>query len=101
MGTTQGNTSKFVTYAGFAPATGDCAKFDANGNLVTSGAACGGGSGGGSVVYDLKDFTPSGWVWSTYRSTRQVRLGSFSAAAFYRQLRLRLQVAATVPAYCM
>jgi hypothetical protein len=45
-GTVQGNQTKFVSYAGSAPATDDCAKFDASGNLTTAGAACGGGSGG-------------------------------------------------------
>jgi len=46
VGTVQGNTTKFITYAGSAPATNDCAKFDANGNITTQGAACGGGGGG-------------------------------------------------------
>ena len=41
LGTTQGNTTKFVTYAGSNPASNECAKFDVNGNLVTSGAPCG------------------------------------------------------------
>jgi hypothetical protein len=43
-GTVQGNTTKVTTYAGSAPATNDCAKFDANGNVTTAGAACGSGS---------------------------------------------------------
>lgn len=44
-GTVQGNTTKVVTYAGSAPTTNDCAKFDANGNVTTAGAACGAGAG--------------------------------------------------------
>lgn len=48
-GTVQGNTTKVVTYAGSAPATSDCAKFDANGNVTTAGAACGSGSGTGQT----------------------------------------------------
>jgi hypothetical protein len=49
-GTVQGNTTKVVTYAGSGPATNDCAKFDANGNVTTAGAACASGAGtpGGS-----------------------------------------------------
>lgn len=47
VGSTQGNTSRFVSYAGTAPAANDCARFDANGNLTTNGAAC--GSGGGAT----------------------------------------------------
>lgn len=47
-GTTQGNTTKFVTYAGIAPAANDCARFDANGNLATNGGAC--GTGGALTV---------------------------------------------------
>jgi hypothetical protein len=48
--TRQGNTAKVVTYAGSAPTTDDCAKFDANGNITTAGAACGSGSGGVTSV---------------------------------------------------
>ncbi len=81
VGTTQGNTSKLVTYAGSAPATGDCAKFDANGNLVTNGAACGGGSG---VVYgtDLKDFTPSVASGVLTVQPGRVRFGTFVCTSF-------------------
>jgi len=50
VGTVQGNTTKFVSYAGSAPATDDCAKFDANGNITTNGSACGGGGGGSGTV---------------------------------------------------
>jgi hypothetical protein len=49
VGTTQGNTTKFVSYAGSAPATNDCAKFDVNGNLTTAGIACGGGGGSPTI----------------------------------------------------
>lgn len=47
-GTIQGNTTKVVTYAGSLPASNDCAKFDASGNVTTAGSAC--GSGGTSSV---------------------------------------------------
>lgn len=48
-GTRSGNTTKVVTMDASSPATNDCAKFDANDNLTTSGAPCGGsGSPGGS-----------------------------------------------------
>ena len=40
------NTSAVVV--GTAGATDDCAKWDANGNLVTHGSACGGGTPGGA-----------------------------------------------------
>lgn len=52
VGTTQGSTAKFVSYAGSTPAANDCAKFDANGNLTTNGSAC--GTGGGSGVVTLQ-----------------------------------------------
>jgi len=42
----EGNGSKVQLFAGANPATNDCAKFDANHNLVTAGAACGAGGGG-------------------------------------------------------
>lgn len=56
VGTRQGNTTKYTTYAGSAPSTNDCAKFDANGNLTTAGAACGtatglGDPGSNGIVY--------------------------------------------------
>lgn len=56
VGTRQGNTTKYTTYSGSAPATNDCAKFDANGNLTTAGAACGtstglGDPGSNGIVY--------------------------------------------------
>lgn len=40
----QGNGSKLQLFSGTAAAN-DCAKFDANGNVVSAGAACGTGSG--------------------------------------------------------
>ena len=45
-GTASGNTSKFATVAG-TPSGGNCAQFDANGNVADAGAACGTGGGGG------------------------------------------------------
>lgn len=50
VGTTLGNTTKFVTYAGSVPTANDCAKFDSNGNLTTNGAACGTGGGSGAMT---------------------------------------------------
>lgn len=44
-GTASGNTSKFATVAG-TPSGGNCAQFDANGNVADAGAACGTGGGG-------------------------------------------------------
>jgi len=41
-----GNTHKAVSLSG-TTTNGDCAKFDANGNLTDAGAACGTGGGGG------------------------------------------------------
>jgi len=41
VGTKSGNTTKFVTTTGSLP-TNNCAKFDADGNLIDSGGACGG-----------------------------------------------------------
>jgi hypothetical protein len=44
-----GNTTKAVTSTG-ATVNGNCANWDANGNLVDSGGTCGAGSGGGTVT---------------------------------------------------
>lgn len=40
-GAKQGNGTKVQLFAGSAPTTDHCAKFDANGNIVTHGAVCG------------------------------------------------------------
>lgn len=45
--TTKGNTTTLQLFGGGSTATNDCAKFDANGNIVSAGAAC--GAGGGSI----------------------------------------------------
>lgn len=57
IGTRQGTTSKYVAYAGSAPATNDCAKFDASGNLTTAGTACGSGGGGSNSTYVTTTFS--------------------------------------------
>lgn len=46
-GNKQGNGTRFQMFGGGTPAANDCAKFDASGNLVSAGAACGTGGGGG------------------------------------------------------
>lgn len=43
-----GSDSKLIT--GTAGSTDDCAKWDANGDLITSGAACGSGSGDSIII---------------------------------------------------
>jgi hypothetical protein len=45
IGTRQGNTTKYVSMGAGSPSTNDCAKFDANGNIVSNGAACAAGVG--------------------------------------------------------
>lgn len=50
VGTRSGNTTRFVSMDASTPATNDCAKFDANLNLTTAGAACGSGGSGTTVV---------------------------------------------------
>jgi hypothetical protein len=51
VGTRSGNTTAFVTTTG-AHTTSDCAQWDLNGNLIDSGAICGGGGGGSLTVTD-------------------------------------------------
>ncbi len=48
-GDKQGNGAKIQMFGGGSPATDDCAKFDANGNVISSGAACGTGGTVASV----------------------------------------------------
>lgn len=49
-GTASGSTTKFATVSGTLT-SGDCAKFDASGNVIAAGAPCGSG-GGGTVYFD-------------------------------------------------
>ena len=49
----QGNGSKVQMSGTGTPAANDCAKFDANGNIVSAGAACGAGGGGDSIEADF------------------------------------------------
>lgn len=48
-GTVSGNTTVFATTSGTLT-SGDCLKADANGNVVTTGSACGSGGGGVTSV---------------------------------------------------
>jgi hypothetical protein len=56
VGTRSGNTTRFVSMDASTPATNDCAKFDANLNLTTAGAACG---SGGTINVLEEDGTPN------------------------------------------
>lgn len=47
-GTVTGNTTKVATSTG-SLVSGDCAKWDASGNIIDAGSACSGGGGGGST----------------------------------------------------
>lgn len=57
QGTRSGNTTVFGTTSGVLT-SGDCVEFDASGNLVAAGAAC--GTGGGVSDGDKGDITVSG-----------------------------------------
>lgn len=63
VGTVTGNTTKFATSTG-ALTSGDCAKWDVNGNIIDAGAACGGGTTNLSTYstsryYTLENTAPS------------------------------------------
>src|SRR5689334_3112934 len=47
--TKEGNGSKIQMFTGSDPNTDDCAKFDSNHNLVTSGLPCGGAAPGSNT----------------------------------------------------
>ncbi len=49
----QGNGAKVQMSGTGTPAANDCAKFDANGNIVSAGAACGAGGGGDTIESDF------------------------------------------------
>jgi hypothetical protein len=63
----QGNTTTFQMSTG-ATTTNDCVKFDANGNTVDAGAAC--GAGGGGMVYPASGIASSnGTSWNAAPAT--------------------------------
>ena len=55
----QGNGTKFQLSTG-ATTTNDCVKYDANGNTVDAGAACGSGGGGGAGTTFFSSTTQAG-----------------------------------------
>jgi hypothetical protein len=48
----QGSGARLVTFGGGALEVNDCAKFDATGSLVSTGAACGSGGSGDTITAD-------------------------------------------------
>lgn len=72
----QGNGAKFQFSTG-STTTNDCVKFDANGNTVDAGAACGSGSGTGTSVTST---TP---VTANANSTSDQQLMELSLGAGY------------------
>ncbi|HLG97147.1 MAG TPA: hypothetical protein VKX49_12615 [Bryobacteraceae bacterium] len=69
----QGNGTK-VQLASGAAVSGDCVKYDANGNAVDAGAPCGTGSGGPSTLivtstYNFSPQTPGGTLTSGVTNT--------------------------------
>lgn len=57
----QGNGTKLQTFSTGTPNAGDCAQFDSNGSLVSSGIPCGSGGGGGyGLVYVGEGITGNG-----------------------------------------
>lgn len=57
-GSKEGDGTKFQMFTGADPAMDDCAKFDANKNLVSAGGAC--SAGGGGITALTGDVTASG-----------------------------------------
>ena len=57
VGTVTGNTTKFATSTGTLT-SGNCAKWDASGNIIDAGSTCGGGGGS-----DVQTF-PSNGTWT-------------------------------------
>ena len=88
--TNQGNGSKIQLSTG-ATTTGDCVEFDANGNTVDAGAACGGGAAGnpggsnGQLQYNnagvFGGFTMSGDV-TVIPSTGVATVGSVNGVTY-------------------
>jgi hypothetical protein len=54
-----GNTNNFQAAGAGAPALNDCAKYDANGNIVTSGAPCAAGGVSAEVIVPFNAGSPT------------------------------------------
>jgi hypothetical protein len=74
----QGNGTVVQMFGGGTVTANDCAKFDANGNIVSAGAACGSGGGGGSVNL----LAGSGIVVTTAGANTTVALDSAIVPSF-------------------
>jgi hypothetical protein len=67
-----GNTNNFQAAGAGAPAPNDCAKYDANGNIVTAGGACAGGlpaQGGNQGKFLQTDSANPGWAFPILTDT--------------------------------
>jgi len=76
----QGNGTVVQMFGGGSAAANDCAKFDANGNIVSAGAACGTGGGGGGGSANL--LAGTGIVLSTAGSNTTVSLDTAIVPSF-------------------
>jgi hypothetical protein len=75
----QGNGTKFQMFGGGVSASGDCARFDAAGNLVSTGAACGAGTVeaqnmGGGTFYWFKQKTASTLQFKTFSAGQRMTI---------------------------
>ena len=75
----KGNTGTVQLFGGGATTASDCAMFDAAGNLVSAGAPCGTGSGGGGSLTVTAGF---GVLTSTAGSTTTVSVDTAAVPSF-------------------
>jgi hypothetical protein len=71
----QGNGTKFQMFGGGAFANGDCARFDAAGNIVSAGGACGGGES------TAQNVGSGAFFWFKQKAASAFQFKSFSAGA--------------------
>lgn len=64
QGTRSGNTTVFGTTSG-SLVSGNCAEFDADGNIIDSGSPCGGGGGGGSFYAGAETAAVASCAWAS------------------------------------
>jgi hypothetical protein len=79
VGTVTGNTTKFATSTG-AVVTNDCAKWDANGNIIDAGAACG---GSGGALISGTPAAPNQAQWTDATHVKGVSQGMFNVRTMY------------------
>lgn len=94
LATSQGNGTKVQLSTG-STTTNDCVKFDANGNTVDNGTACGSGSGGGGLS-GWSSNSPASFITTATQYAPFSGGGTTSGAGAESTVQIKASAAATI-----